>query len=292
MRYVFGDYSLDTQRYELRRAGELIPLGPQVFNVLTYLVTQRDRVVSRDELFARLWPRQFVTDDALSRCIRAARRALEDHPEAPQYIATTRGRGYRFIAPVIEHGGGPPDPLAVPETIEAVLAARIDRLAPEEKRLLQTAAVMGMAVPVPLLQAMADLTAGELSTHLGHLQTAEFLYETSRLPVSAYAFKHALTHEVAYGSLLQEQRRVLHGRTAQAIETLFAERLPEHYYALAHHYSRSGHTTKAVDYLQRAGHQAVERSAYAEAVSHPTTAIELLTTLPESRERSQLELGV
>jgi class 3 adenylate cyclase/DNA-binding winged helix-turn-helix (wHTH) protein len=102
MRYVFGGYSLDTQCYELRRAGELIPLGPQVFNVLAYLVAYRDRVVSRDELFARLWPDQFVTDDALERCIRAARRALEDRPEAPRYITTTRGRGYRFIAPVQE----------------------------------------------------------------------------------------------------------------------------------------------------------------------------------------------
>ena len=109
MRYVFGDYSLDTQRYELRRAGELIPLGPQVFNVLTYLVAHRDRVVSRDELFARLWPDQFVTDDALGRCIRAARRALEDQPEAPRYITTTRGRGYRFIAPVQEQPHGPPE---------------------------------------------------------------------------------------------------------------------------------------------------------------------------------------
>ena len=90
MRYVFGDYSLDTQRYELRRAGELIPLGPQVFNVLAYLVAHRDRVVSRDELFARLWPEQFVSDDALGRCIRAARRALEDRPEAPRYTTTTR----------------------------------------------------------------------------------------------------------------------------------------------------------------------------------------------------------
>ena len=109
MRYVFGDYSLDTQRYELRHAGEFIPLGPQVFNVLAYLVAHRDRVVSRDELFARLWPDQFVTDDALGRCIRAARRALEDRPEAPRYIMTTRGRGYRFIAPVQEQPHGPPD---------------------------------------------------------------------------------------------------------------------------------------------------------------------------------------
>jgi predicted ATPase len=97
---------------------------------------------------------------------------------------------------------------------------------------------------------------------------------------------------VAYGGLLQERRRVLHGRAAQAIEALFAARLPEHYYALAHHYSRSGNTAKAVDYLQHAGQQAVERSAYAEAVSLLTTALDLLTTLPETRERSQQELGV
>jgi len=192
---------------------------------------------------------------------------------------------------VIEHAGQPA-PLAVPETIEAVLAARIDRLPPEEKRLLQTAAVIGMDVAVPLLQAVTDLATAELHTHLGHLQTAEFLYEAGRLPASAYTFKHALTYEVAYGSLLQERRRVLHGRTAQAIEEFFAERLPEHYYALAYHYSRSGNSTRAVDYLQRAGQQAVERSAYAEAVSHLSTALDLLTTLPETRERSQQELGV
>ena len=192
---------------------------------------------------------------------------------------------------VLEHGGQPA-PLAVPETIEAVLAARIDRLPPAEKRLPQTAAVIGMAVPVPLLQAVADLAAVELHTHLGHLQTAEFLYETGRLPASAYTFKHALTHEVAYGSLLQERRRVLHGRAAQAIEELFAERLSEHYYALAHHYRHSGNITKAVDYLQRAGQQAVERSAYAEAISHMTTALDLLTTLPETPARHQHELGL
>jgi predicted ATPase len=193
---------------------------------------------------------------------------------------------------VIEHGDGPPEPMAVPGTIEAVLAARIDRLPPEEKRLVQTAAVIGMTVPVPILQAVADLAAAEIHTHLGHLQTGEFLNETGRLPASTYTFKHALTHEVAYGSLLQERRRGIHGRAAQAIEERFAERLPEHYYALAYHYSRSGHTAKAVDDLQRAGQQAVERSAYAEAVSHLTAALDLLIALPETRERSQLELGV
>ena len=124
---------------------------------------------------------------------------------------------------VIEHGGQPA-PLAVPETIEAVLAARIDRLPPEEKRLLQTAAVIGIEVAVPLLQAVTDLAKAELHTHLGHLQTAEFLYETGRLPASAYTFKHALTQEVAYGSLLQERRRALHGRIVEALETFAPER--------------------------------------------------------------------
>ena len=92
-------------------------------------------------------------------------------------------------------------------TISSVLAARIDRLPPAEKRLLQTTAVIGIAVPVPLLQAVTDLSTAELHMHLSYLQTAEFLYETGRLPASAYTFKHALTHEVAYGSLLQERRR-------------------------------------------------------------------------------------
>jgi predicted ATPase len=182
--------------------------------------------------------------------------------------------------------------LRVPATVQAILAARIDRLPPEDKHLLQTAAVLGTDGPFPLLQAMADLPAETLHRSLGHLQAAEFLYETRLFPERAYTFTHALTHEVAYSSLLQERRRGLHERAAQALEGLGAERLAEHYHALAHHYSRSGNTTKAVHYLHRTGQQAVERSAYAEAVSHLTAALDLLSTLPETRERSQQELVV
>ena len=115
----------------------------------------------------------------------------------------------------------------------------------------------------------------------------EFIYEQPAFPESAYTFKHALTQEVAYNAVLLERRRLLHECAARAIEGLFAERLPEHYHALAHHYRRSGNTTKAIDYLHRAGQQAVERSAYAEAVGHLTTALDLLIALPESHERSQ-----
>src|SRR5262249_7246707 len=169
---------------------------------------------------------------------------------------------------------------------------RIDRLPPEEKNLLQAAAVIGKDIPAALLQATAEVPWEAVQRSLVHLQAAEFLYETRLFPELEYTFKHALTQEVTYNAVLLERRRVLHERAAQAIEGLFAERLPEHYNALAHHYSRSGNAAKAVDYLHRAGQQAVERSAYAEAVSNLTAALDLLTTLPETRERNQQELGV
>ena len=108
----------------------------------------------------------------------------------------------------------------MPATVQAVLAARIDRLPPEEKRLLQTAAVIGTDVPLPLLQAIAELPEAALHRGLAHLQAAEFLYETRLFPELEYTFKHALTHEVAYGSLLQERRRALHARIVEAIEAL------------------------------------------------------------------------
>jgi predicted ATPase len=105
-----------------------------------------------------------------------------------------------------------------------------------------------------------------------------------------YLFKHALTQEVAYTSVLQDQRKVLHERTAQATEELYGSSLDDHYSELAHHYSRSGNTQKAVEYLHLAGQQAVQRSANAEAITHLTTALELLQTLPDTPERAQHEL--
>jgi predicted ATPase len=182
--------------------------------------------------------------------------------------------------------------LQLPPTVQGVLAARIDRLPAAEKALLQTLAVLGKEFAWSLLTAVAGQSDEELQRLLAHLQAEEFIYEQPAFPEPEYTFKHALTQEVAYNAVLLERRRLVHERAAQAIEWLFAERLPEHYNELAHHYSRSGNTTKAVDYLHRAGQQAVERSAYAEAISHLTAALDLLTTLSESRERSQQELGV
>jgi predicted ATPase len=125
--------------------------------------------------------------------------------------------------------------LPVPATVQAVLAARIDRLPPGEKRLLQTAAVIGTEVPLPLVQTIAELPEADLHRGLAHLQAAEFLYETRLFPEQEYAFKHALTHEVAYGSLLQERRRVLHTRIVETLEALAGDRVAEQVERLAHH---------------------------------------------------------
>src|SRR5262249_36921106 len=117
--------------------------------------------------------------------------------------------------------------LDMPSSVQGVLAARIDRLPPEAKQLLQTAAVIGHEVPLPLLQEIAELLEAGLHRNLVHLQAGEFLYETRLFPERAYTFKHALTHEVAYSSLLQERRRTLHARIVTALETFAGERVAE-----------------------------------------------------------------
>jgi class 3 adenylate cyclase/tetratricopeptide (TPR) repeat protein len=173
--------------------------------------------------------------------------------------------------------------IQVPATVQAVLAARIDRLPPEEKRLLQTAAVIGTEVPFALLPAIGELSEAELRRGLGHLQGAEFLYETSLFPELEYTFKHALTHEVAYGSLLLERRRGLHATIVSAIERLYADRLTEQVERLAQHAFRGEVWDKAVAYCRQAGTRALARSALREAGACFEQALAALTHLPESR---------
>jgi tetratricopeptide (TPR) repeat protein len=177
----------------------------------------------------------------------------------------------------------PLESLQVPATVQAVLAARIDRLPPEEKRLLQTAAVIGTEVPFTLLQAIGELDEEDLRRALGHLQAAEFLYETSLFPEHVYTFKHALTHEVAYGSLVQERRRALHAGIVAAIERLSADRLTEQAERLAQHAVRGEVWDKAVAYCQQAGTKALARSAFREVVVCSEQAFAALRHLPESR---------
>jgi tetratricopeptide (TPR) repeat protein len=178
-----------------------------------------------------------------------------------------------------------PSAIQVPATVQAILAARIDRLADEDKRLLQTASVIGKDVPLALLEAVAELPEDVLRECLARFQSAEFLYEASLFPEPEYTFKHALTHEVAYRGLLQERRHALHARIVDAMERLYADRLAEHVERLAHHALHGSVTEKAVLYLRQAGARAVARFANHEAVEFFRQALEALATLPETPER-------
>ena len=180
----------------------------------------------------------------------------------------------------------------VPPTVQGVLAARIDRLGAEEKLLLQTLSVMGKEFSLSLIQRVVEQPEEAMLSQLSRLQAGEFIYEQPAFPDIEYTFKHALTQEVAYNSLLRERRSALHERTARAMEELWHHRLEDHYGELAHHYSRSGNMRKAVDYQGRAGRQSAERSAYAEAVSHMSQGLELLKALPDAPERDRLELAL
>lgn len=186
----------------------------------------------------------------------------------------------------------PIDTIQVPTTVQALITARIDRLSSEEKRLLETAAVIGKDVPFALLQAVCDQDELRLRQGLAHLQVMEFLYETSLFPDLEYTFKHALTHEVTYGILLNEQRRTLHTRIVDAIEQLYAERLAEHVDWLAHHAFAGEQWDRAVSYLRQASAKAAARSAYPEAVAASERALIALAHVPETRETREQGIDV
>jgi tetratricopeptide (TPR) repeat protein len=194
----------------------------------------------------------------------------------------------------------------VPATVHAVLAARLDRLPTEAKHLVQHAAVIGTKVPGRLLQRVAGLTEDALQRGLAHLQDTEVLSETRLFPDPVYTFTHALTHEVAYGSLLLEWRRGLHARIVEALETLVRDRVaevasgakglptgrqdPDQIERLAHHALRGEVWDKAVTYCQQAGARAFDRAAFREAVAAFEQALQALTHLPEHGDSRRLGL--
>jgi class 3 adenylate cyclase/tetratricopeptide (TPR) repeat protein len=206
--------------------------------------------------------------------------------------------------------------LKIPPTVQGILAARIDRLPADEKDLLQTLAVMGKEFTLGLVRAVRqhphprgtaqptdaaplalsrDRTGEgqpELERMLNDLQLSEFIYEQPAVGDVEYAFKHALTQEVAYNSVLIERRKQLHERIGTALEAAFAENLDDQLPELAHHYSRSANRAKAFEFLHRAGDQAVGRASYAEAESYFAAALEVLAAMPESPERDARELRV
>ena len=182
--------------------------------------------------------------------------------------------------------------IQIPATVQGILAARIDQLEGTEKELLQTLAVIGKEFPFGLVRRVSSGTEHELAQALSRLQLGEFIYERPAFPESEYTFKHALTQEVAYNSLLIERLRELHERTAAALEEIFADKLDEQIDALAHHYSRSGNAAKAVGFLRRAAEQARERSAYDDAIGYVNEALRLLPELPDSWERDHDEIAL
>ena len=198
-------------------------------------------------------------------------------------LAGERG-AYRLTGPV-EH-------LTIPATVQAILAARIDRLGHQAKRLLQAAAVIGKDVPMPLLLAIADAPEQEVCAAITHLQAAEFLYETRLFPDLEYTFKHSLTHEVAYQGLLHERQRALHARITEAIERFAPERSAEQAERLAHHALRGELWEKAVAYLRQAGLRATGRAANREAIAHLEQALAGLGRLPESRKITELAIDI
>jgi class 3 adenylate cyclase/tetratricopeptide (TPR) repeat protein len=182
------------------------------------------------------------------------------------------------------------DELRVPATVQAVLAARIDRLPDELKRLLQHAAVIGLDVPFTLLREVSDLDSADLRGALSRLQADEFLYETRLFPDIEYTFRHTLIHDVAYESIVTERRKAMHARIAEAIERLHAGRLGEQVEHLAHHASRAEAWGKAVTYLRQAGDKALDRSATREAADWFVQALDALGRLPIDSDT--LRLGV
>jgi predicted ATPase/class 3 adenylate cyclase len=180
--------------------------------------------------------------------------------------------------------------LKIPPTVQAILGARIDRLPSDAKDLLQMLSVIGREFPLSLIRVVVSKADDELSRLLNDLQLGEFVYEQPAAGGAEYVFKHALTQEVAYNSVLIERRKLLHERAGIGLESMFAGQLDDHLGELAHHYSHSNNVSKAVEFLGRAGQQALQRSAYADALRNLSAALDLLPKLPDTPERARREL--
>jgi class 3 adenylate cyclase/tetratricopeptide (TPR) repeat protein len=195
-----------------------------------------------------------------------------------QSLVGERG-AYRLTRPVKD--------VQVPPTVHAILAARLDRLPTEAKTLLQAASVIGKDIPIAVLEAVGSLPEPALRDNLARLQGAEFLYETRLFPDLEYTFKHALTHEVTYRSLLHERRRVLHGDILDAIERLFPDRFGERVEELARHAFGGEVWDKAMGYSWQAGAKALARSANRDAVAFFEQALAALDRLPTTSARNE-----
>ncbi|MBI4256359.1 MAG: sigma 54-interacting transcriptional regulator, partial [Candidatus Rokubacteria bacterium] len=278
---------IDTTSDELFASLAEIMAGSAIFLVCTYRSGYRPPWIEKSYA-TQVALQPLAPDDSL----RLLRSVLGTEPVsdtlADRIVSKAEGNPLfleELARTVREHAGESPA-LAVPDTIQEVLRDRIERLAPDDKRLLEVAAVVGRDVPFPIVQAVADLPEDALRNAFTRLKSADFLYETSPGPETAYTFKHALTHEVAYGSLLDDTRRALHARIVEAIEQRYPGRLVEHVERLAHHAFEGHAWRKALTYLHQAGLKAFSRCAHREALACYERALEALAHVQESREKT------
>jgi predicted ATPase len=177
--------------------------------------------------------------------------------------------------------------VAVPDSIHGVLMARLDRLDDAPKQALQLASVIGREFALRLLARVADV-GDAVSAVVGELRALELIYEKAAHPELAYMFKHALTHDVAYESILAQRRRELHRTIGLAIEELYADRLAEQYETLAFHFGRAGDWARAIDYHAHAAEKALAAYASDAVIHHCREALAIADRLgPEATERRQ-----
>jgi class 3 adenylate cyclase/tetratricopeptide (TPR) repeat protein len=182
--------------------------------------------------------------------------------------------------------------MRIPNTIQDVIMTRVDSLPEGAKDLLQIFSVVGRESSYDLIKKLTEFVEQELLSHLSVLKDTELIYERGIYPQSTYIFKHALTQEVAYNSLLQKKKKEIHERIGSAIETIYMDRLEEHYEMLAYHYRHSDNTNKAVQYLDQANQKAAKLNAMDEAKAYFDEAMDLLDAMSETEENRHRRISL
>jgi len=264
------EYRSDWMQKPWYRQLPLLPLGPEAIReLLSDLLGTDDSVAGLAELvYERTAGNPFFAEEIVQALIEAGN------------LEGSRG-SYRLVTAI--------EAIEVPGTVQAVLAARIDRLAEREKQLLQAAAVIGREFPEPILKTILEWPDADVADAIQRLKNGEFLYEQSLYPVTEYAFKHPLTQEVALGSQLRERRARTHAKVAAAIEAAWPERLDENAALLAHHYEEAGDLAEAARKHRRAAIWLLNSDA-SESRAHWRRVLELIESLPSDEEWMRLEL--
>jgi predicted ATPase/class 3 adenylate cyclase len=246
----------------------LSPLGPESAGELLHALLGDDPSLADlpDLIHERTGGNPFFIEEVVQSLVESE--SLEGAPGA-----------YRLVKPI--------GALDVPDTVQPVLAARIDRLPEREKRVLQTASVIGKMFSEPLLLRVAELPEPDLAAALSHLRSAEFVREEALYPEAEYAFKHPLTQEVAYDSQLSERRKQIHSSVARALEELHAHELDDHATLIARHWEEAGEALEAAQWHRRAAAWAATRDL-SQYGTHWRKVRELAASLPPSREAHRL----